>query len=523
MNKIVLIVFLLFSWNILVGQTCQDILNKSIATYKKGHLRLAWRQLQDAETCDHKNELEEERQNLQRQIFDAVEQAKLDAEKSDSSTTAALLKLKDKNKEFDLKNEQIKDTKIKNEYLVATSEFQKQISNAKLLIAVREYSAANQLLIDTNRKLHKADSLNSMDSLKMLLNIEIQKCDSLIIVQKKFENLMSEGDSLNKLGLCCKADTYEKYTKALDLIFFNEFAQAGMYETKMEVESKLLSREDRSIEGTKNPIWTSAEINLLEGDRKLAFKKLKDLERDFYSFYPHGTDNEVLKKEIEEIGINSRRFGFRAFFNYLTIIMDKAIWEGPSYTDKFSDGSAIGGGFTFSYRQKNFRTEAEASYIRQNKPWGNFENKDWLNHNTTINLNHVYSDYNLFAFSANQKLQLIPNFYAHKKKVSVDVGIGVGYYIIESNSVGDLLINLDDNSSNSKNSAVWNILAETKLRLSKKAPVFLLLEAKFSAPIKPRLYVVNDSSNTPPFNLEEHEVKYYFRNFSNRIGLFYAF
>ena len=63
------------------GQSCWDIFNKAKISYQSGNLRLALQQLQDAETCDFKNELEKERQYLQRQIFNTVEEAKLKAEK----------------------------------------------------------------------------------------------------------------------------------------------------------------------------------------------------------------------------------------------------------------------------------------------------------------------------------------------------------------------------------------------------------------------------------------------------------
>ena len=83
-NKILLIIGLgLLPYPALLAQSyCQNILKSATTSYQKGQLELAMRQLQDAETCDYKNELQKDRQTLQNKIFKAVNQAKRNAEKS---------------------------------------------------------------------------------------------------------------------------------------------------------------------------------------------------------------------------------------------------------------------------------------------------------------------------------------------------------------------------------------------------------------------------------------------------------
>ena len=66
MKKIFLLGLLILSVHTIYAQSCRDILNKAQASYQAGDLRLAMRQLQDAEICDYKNELQKERQKLQR-------------------------------------------------------------------------------------------------------------------------------------------------------------------------------------------------------------------------------------------------------------------------------------------------------------------------------------------------------------------------------------------------------------------------------------------------------------------------
>ena len=80
--KSILIFIFFLGWNspILYCQSyCQDILKKATTSYQRGQLEKAMRQLQDAETCDYKNDLQKERQELERQIFEAVDRAKNEA------------------------------------------------------------------------------------------------------------------------------------------------------------------------------------------------------------------------------------------------------------------------------------------------------------------------------------------------------------------------------------------------------------------------------------------------------------
>ena len=82
MKKILLLFFLCFrvAANPLAAQNCRAILNEAKAAHAGNNLKQALKKLQDTETCDYRNELLQERQALQNNIFKAIDDQRVEAE-----------------------------------------------------------------------------------------------------------------------------------------------------------------------------------------------------------------------------------------------------------------------------------------------------------------------------------------------------------------------------------------------------------------------------------------------------------
>lgn len=66
----------------LPAQNCVSILNEAQTAFKNKNLRLAFNKLKDTETCDYKNGLLKERQTLQNNIFNAIDEQRKEAERN---------------------------------------------------------------------------------------------------------------------------------------------------------------------------------------------------------------------------------------------------------------------------------------------------------------------------------------------------------------------------------------------------------------------------------------------------------
>ena len=331
--------------------------------------------------------------------------------------------------------------------------------------------------------------------------MKYKKCGKGINIQNKFEHLIEEGDSLNSKGMLYKTAAYEKYKKALNLNFFNEYAKAGMYRTYISVESKL--HADRFVEGIWNPAWVSAEISLLEGDTGLAVLKLTTLKNYYYSFYPDNTNNDFLKGQVEEIGFGSYRNEFMFFLDFIRV-MDKASWESSRYTARATTGAI---GFGFSYAQRTNRTAGgiEISVIHQNTSWGNIK-KSPLNPSSAT-YTKIFLGYRLIKVSAFLKTQLLNNFIINKSPYSLEIGVGLGTIGTYTNGLEDeaAYLNLDDFSGDN---FMGSVILDGKARISKKHPYFLYLSLQYYSLFKPISY---------------RETNYSLKHLSNRLGFSFLF
>ncbi len=79
-KTIFLFLFCLTSAGIVDAQDCRSILNQAKAAYSSGNLKQALKKLQDTEICDINNELRQERQTLQSNIFKAIDDQRIEAE-----------------------------------------------------------------------------------------------------------------------------------------------------------------------------------------------------------------------------------------------------------------------------------------------------------------------------------------------------------------------------------------------------------------------------------------------------------
>ncbi|MCB0856181.1 MAG: WG repeat-containing protein, partial [Bacteroidetes bacterium] len=79
MKTLITIILLLASLSAFPQDYCQGILGKAKEAYQKNQLEKALSILQDAETCDYKNQLQTQRQKLQTDIFKAIEKQRREA------------------------------------------------------------------------------------------------------------------------------------------------------------------------------------------------------------------------------------------------------------------------------------------------------------------------------------------------------------------------------------------------------------------------------------------------------------